>query len=57
MTTLQTILAAVLVIALLYVAFIVGAVVMRVLLGLLAIVAAAWMVRMLVVAWREERQR
>jgi len=57
MNTMQTILAAIAVIVLLYVAFILGAVVMRVLLGLLAILVAVWMVRSLVVAWTEERRR
>jgi len=57
MNTMQTILAAIAVIVLLYVAFILGAVVMRVLLGLLAILVAVWMVRTLLVAWTEERQR
>lgn len=57
MTTMQTILGAVAVIVLLYVAFIVGAVVIRILLGLLAILVAGWMLRTLVDAWTEERQR
>jgi len=55
MNILQTVIAAIAVVVLLYVAFIVGAVVMRILLGLLAIVAAVWMVRMLVASWREQR--
>lgn len=56
MNTVQTILAALVVIALLYVAFIIGAVVLRILLGLLAILVAGWMVRTLVVE-RAERGR
>ena len=55
MTTLQTILAVIVVIALLYVAFIVGAVLMRIVFGLLAIIVAGYMVRMLVVSWNENR--
>lgn len=55
MNILQAVIAAIAVVALLYVAFIVGAVVMRILLGLLAIAAAYWMVRMLVASWREQR--
>jgi hypothetical protein len=51
----QTIIAALAVVVLLYVAFIVGAVVLRILLGLMAIAAAVWMVRMLVASWREPR--
>ena len=56
MTTVKTILAALVVIALLYVAFIVGAVVLRIVLGLLAILVAGFMVRMLVASWGETRQ-
>ena len=55
MTTLQTVLAVIVVIALLYVAFIVGAVLMRIVFGLLAIIVAGYMVRMLVVSWNENR--
>jgi hypothetical protein len=55
MNILQTVIAAIAVVVLLYVAFIVGAVVMRILLGLLAIAAAVWMVRMLVASVREQR--
>ena len=55
MTTLQTILAVIVVVALLYVAFIVGAVLMRIVFGLLAIIVAGYMVRMLVVSWNEKR--
>ncbi len=55
MNIIQAVIAAIAVVALLYVAFIVGAVVMRILLGLLAIAAAYWMVRMLVASWREQR--
>ena len=56
MTTVKTILAALVIVALLYVAFIVGAVVMRIVLGLLAILVAGFMVRMLVASWGETRQ-
>ena len=56
MTTVKTILAALVIIALLYVAFIVGAVVLRIVLGLLAILVAGFMVRMLVASWGETRQ-
>jgi len=55
MNILQTVIAAIAVVVLLYVAFIVGAVVIRILLGLLAIAAAVWMVRMLVASVRERR--
>jgi len=55
MNILQTVIAAIAVVVLLYVAFIVGAVVLRILLGLLAIAAAVWMVRMLVASVREQR--
>ena len=55
MNTVKTILTALVVIALLYVAFIVGAVVLRVILGLLAILVAGFMVRMLVTSWGERR--
>jgi uncharacterized membrane protein YraQ (UPF0718 family) len=55
MNTMKTILTALVVIALLYVAFIVGAVVLRVVLGLLAILVAGFMVRMLVTSWGERR--
>ena len=55
MHIIQTIIAALAVVVLLYVAFIVGAVVLRILLGLLAIAAAVWMVRLLVASWREPR--
>ncbi|CAN5844089.1 hypothetical protein BH23DEI1_BH23DEI1_22760 [soil metagenome] len=49
MNTLQTIIGALVVIALLYVAFIVGAVIIRILFGLLAIIVAGFLVRRLVV--------
>lgn len=56
MHILQTIVAALAVVVLLYVAFIVGAVVLRILLGLLAIAAAVWMVRVLVATYHEQRR-
>jgi len=56
MTTLRTALAVIVVVALLYVAFIVGAVLMRIVFGLLAIIVAAWLVRTLVVKWNEKRK-
>lgn len=52
MNTLQTILGVIVIIALLYVAFIVGAVIIRILFGLLAIVVAGWLLRRLVVGSR-----
>lgn len=57
MHIIQTVIAAIAVVVLLYVAFIVGAVVMRILLGLLAIAAAVWLVRLLVTSWNEPRPR
>jgi len=55
MSTFHTILAVIVVIVLLYVAFIVGAVLMRIVFGLLAILVAGYMVRMLVASWNEKR--
>jgi uncharacterized membrane protein YraQ (UPF0718 family) len=49
MNTLQTVLGVLVIIALLYVAFIVGAVIIRILFGLLAILIAGWLLRRLFV--------
>jgi uncharacterized membrane protein YraQ (UPF0718 family) len=49
MKTWQTVVAVIVIIALLYVAFIVGAVIIRILFGLLAIIVAGWLVRRFVV--------
>ena len=57
MTTLRTALAVIVVVALLYVAFIVGAVLMRIVFGLLAILVAGWLARSLFVSWNDKRTR
>ena len=49
MKTLQTVLGIVVVIALLYVAFIVGAVFLRIAMGLIAILVVAWLIRSFIV--------
>ncbi len=56
MKTWQTVVAVIGIILLLYVAFIVGAAIIRILLGLLAIVVAGWLLRSLVVGRREGPQ-
>jgi uncharacterized membrane protein YraQ (UPF0718 family) len=48
MRTWQTVIAVIAIILLLYVAFIVGAALIRILLGLLAIVVAGWLLRRLI---------
>ena len=57
MTTLRTALAVIAVVALLYVAFIVGAVLMRIVFGLLAILVLGWLARSLFVSWNDKRTR
>jgi uncharacterized membrane protein YraQ (UPF0718 family) len=55
MNTLQTVVGVILIIALLYVAFIVGAVILRVLVGLVAIIIAGFLLRRLFVGQRTGR--
>lgn len=57
MPTLRTALAVIVVVALLYVAFIVGAVLMRIVFGLLAILVLGWLARSLFISWNEKRTR
>ncbi len=56
MRTWQTVLAVLVIIALLYVAFVVGAVLIRILFGLLAIVVIGWLLRRFIVGQTQGRR-